>query len=424
MRILWLKTELLHPIDCGGRIRTYFLARELVRQHHITYLTLDDGRSAPDAKERAHEYCHELVCIPHQPLAQPPPGFFSQVAQHLRSPVPHFMNKYRSEEMSRGILERDKRREFDVLVSDFLMPSINVPPGLSAATVLFDRNVEANVVKRYCSIQKNPFKRAYLHGLWQKTMAFEQETCRRFDQVITVSAADRDTIRLDYGVESVQDSPTGVDTEFFRPSGNEKPLRHNLVFTGMMNWLPNEDAVCYFVQEILPLVREAVPGVTLTVVGRDPYPRLLELSKRDPAITVTGRVEDVRPYLERASCFIVPLRVGSGVRLKIFEAMAMEKPVVSTSIGAEGLPLRNGIDVLLADTPADFAASVVRLLIDEEYARTFGARAADRVRAQFTWARAAEAFAEICQNTIARKTPLPVPTQLPPALQKNASNYF
>jgi glycosyltransferase involved in cell wall biosynthesis len=336
------------------------------------------------------------------------------------------MNKYRSEGMRREIIERDKRREFDVLVSDFLMPSINVPVQLSAPTVLFDRNVEANVVKRYCRIQRNPLKRAYLHSMWRKTMAFEQETCRRFDQVITVSAADRETIRSDYGVESVQDIPTGVDAEYFRPSGNEKPSRNNLVFTGMMNWLPNEDAVCYFVQEILPLVRQVIPDVTLTVVGRDPYPRLLELSSRDPAITVTGRVDDVRPYLERATCFIVPLRVGSGVRLKIFEAMAMEKPVVSTAIGAEGLPVRNGIDVLLADTPAEFAASVVRLLNHEEYARAFGAQAAARVRAEFTWARAAEAFAEICQNTIDRKaeTAPPVPTPLLRDTQTNVSNHF
>jgi polysaccharide biosynthesis protein PslH len=172
----------------------------------------------------------------------------------------------------------------------------------------------------------------------------------------------------------------------------------------MMNWLPNEDAICYFTREILPLVRRAIPDVTLTVVGRDPYRRLIELSKRDRAITVTGRVDDVRPYLERASCFIVPLRVGSGVRIKIFEAMAMEKAVVSTSIGAEGLPVRNGIDVLLADTPATFAEAVTRVLTNEAYARELGARAAATVRTNFTWPKAAEIFEQICQSAIERRT--------------------
>src|SRR5215468_12750815 len=118
----------------------------------------------------------------------------------------------------------------------------------------------------------------------------------------------------------------------------------------------------------MPLIKQRVPDVTLTVVGRNPYPALIELSKRDSAVIVTGRVDDVRPYMERASVYVVPLRIGGGTRLKIFEAMAMERPLVSTTIGAEGLPVNNGRELLLADTPQSFAEAVVRVLSDQRFA--------------------------------------------------------
>jgi len=204
----------------------------------------------------------------------------------------------------------------------------------------------------------------------------------------------------DYKVDSVFDVPTGVDTEFFRPSGEETINPHGLVFTGSMDWLPNEDAIRYFVDEILPRIKERIPDATLTVVGRNPYPSLVELSKSNESIIVTGRVDDVRPFMERAAVYIVPLRIGGGTRLKIFEAMAMEKAIVSTTIGAEGLPIENGEELLLEDTPEGFANSVVRLLQDQELTRRVGQRAATKVRSTFGWRRVAESFADLCEGTV------------------------
>jgi len=167
-----------------------------------------------------------------------------------------------------------------------------------------------------------------------------------------------------------------------------------------MDWLPNEDAIRYFTEQILPRVKQEVPGVTLTVVGRNPYPGLLELSKRDPAVIVTGRVDDVRPYMEEASVYIVPLRIGGGTRLKIYEAMAMEKPIVSTSIGAEGLPVEDGQEIVLADTPQTFAGAIVKLIQQPNLANEIGKRAAAKVRQNFGWDKVAESFAAICESRI------------------------
>jgi polysaccharide biosynthesis protein PslH len=146
-----------------------------------------------------------------------------------------------------------------------------------------------------------------------------------------------------------------------------------------------------------------VPDVTLTVVGRDPYPGLVEMSKRDPSVIVTGRVEDVRPYMDRAAVYIVPLRIGGGTRLKIYEAMAMEKAIVSTSIGAEGLPVTNGEEIVLADEPEAFADAVVKLFKHQELADEIGQRAAARVRKEFGWDTVADSFAAICERAISHE---------------------
>ena len=399
MRILWLKTEVLHPVDKGGKIRTYNMLKELKREHHVTYLTLDDGTASAEDKKNASEYCHELICIPHARREKFTPGFYLELFLNLISPHAYAIKKYESGGMRREIVERDRKGAFDLLVCDFLAPAVNVPADLTTPAVLFQHNVEAMIWKRHHEVQSNPLKKAYLYGQWQKMRRFEREMCRRFDSVIAVSADDREQMRDEYGAEAVFDVPTGVDTEFFQPSRSVKPRAHSLVFTGSMDWLPNDDAIRYFTRDIMPLIRSKVPDVTLTVVGRNPAPALVDLSKEDKSLIITGRVDDVRPYMENAAAYIVPLRIGGGTRLKIYEAMAMEKAVVSTTVGAEGLPLTNGVELLLADEPATFADAVVRVLTDQDYAAELGRRAAAVVRENFGWRQVTDRFMSLCVNT-------------------------
>lgn len=398
MRILWLKTELLHPVDKGGKIRTYYMLKELKREHHVTYLTLDDGTATTDERAKATEYCHELVCIPQRRREKFTPGFYFELLLNLVSPRPYAIKKYESAAMLREITELERKNTFDLLVCDFLAPAANVPPTLNTPAVLFQHNVEAMIWKRHYEVQTNPIKKAYLYGQWQKMRRFEKEMCGRFDCVIAVSADDRDQMKSEYGAQAVFDVPTGVDTEFFRPSGAIEPSKHGIVFTGSMDWLPNEDAIRYFMREIMPLIRKKVPDATLTVVGRNPPSSLVDLSKEDRSLVITGRVDDVRPYIEGAAAYVVPLRIGGGTRLKIFEAMAMEKPVVSTTIGAEGLPLTNGVELLLADEPETFGDAVVKVLNDPEYATELGQRAAATVRQKHGWRQATEDFIAICRK--------------------------
>jgi len=380
------------------------MLKHLKDEHRVTYLTLDDGVSDGDAGEKAVEYCHELIRIPHRTQEKFTPGFYFELAQQLFSPFPYAVKKYESKPMRAAILETLAKGDVDVLVCDFLAPALNVPLDVSSACVLFQHNVEAIIWKRHYETQTNAAKRGFLKREWQKMTKFEERMCRQFDCVIAVSAEDRDLMRTEYGVTCVDSVPTGVDTEYFKPRGETESGTYDLVFTGSMDWLPNEDGIRYFVESVLPLIKQTIPGVRLTVVGRNPSKSLVELSQRDPSIIVTGRVDDVRGYIEKAAAYIVPLRIGGGTRLKIYEAMAMEKPVISTSIGAEGLPVNNGSDVILADTAETFAAGVVELLTDPQLARDIGLRAAKKVREQFGWKQVARNFAELCEETVRRKS--------------------
>ena len=371
------------------------MLKELKNEHHVTYLTLDDGSASAEERKRSTEYCHDLICIPHFRREKFTPGFYFELLLNLAESRPYAIKKYESAAMLRKIVELERKNCFDFIVCDFLAPAANVPRNLASPTILFQHNVEAMIWKRHYEIQTNLIKKAYLYNQWQKMRSFEQHMCRDFDCVIGVSADDREQMKRDYGAQTVFDVPTGVDTDYFQPRGVQ-PSAHSMVFTGSMDWLPNEDAIKYFMGAIMPLIKKKVPDATLTVVGRNPPPALVELRKEHPSLIITGRVEDVRPYIEESAVYIVPLRIGGGTRLKIFEAMAMERAVVSTTVGAEGLPVSNGKELLVADEPAAFANAVITLLTDSSYAVQLGQRAASIVRQNHGWRQVTESFVSIC----------------------------
>ena len=399
MRILWVKTELLHPVDKGGKIRTYQMLKELKKNHRITYLTLDDGSAEPGALDKAKEYADEIITIPHTTSAKFTAKFYFELVGNLVSRLPYSLQKYVSPEMRVTIERLANRENFDVVVCDFLTPAVNFPANLKVATLLFEHNVEAMIWRRHSEVAQTSVKKAFMKMQWRRMVDYEKKACHDFDWVAAVSKEDADTIREDYAVKNVSDVPTGVDTEFFAPQGGQKDS-FNLVFTGSMDWLPNEDAIRWFIEDILPLIRQEMPQVSLTVVGRNPFPSLVESSKKDSSILVTGRVDDVRPFMERGSVYIVPIRIGGGTRLKVYEAMAMELPIVSTTIGAEGLPVEDGTEIFLRDDPQEFAAVVVKLLKDKGLAQIIGKQAATTVREKFGWRTVADDFTKLCEKAI------------------------
>jgi glycosyltransferase involved in cell wall biosynthesis len=222
---------------------------------------------------------------------------------------------------------------------------------------------------------------------YKRMLDFERDTLARFDAVLAVSEQDRDTFEQLYPGAMRSPAvvvPTGVDASYFSPDEHDHD-RPRLVFTGSMDWLPNEDAMTFFCRDVLPLIRARVPGVELTIVGREPTRGVRNLAAQH-GVGVTGRVDDVRPFVRDAAVYIVPLRIGGGTRLKIFEAMAMGKAVVSTAVGAEGLPVVHDRHLLIADDPQAFANATVRLLEDSSCRHRLGRAARDLVATRFDWA--------------------------------------
>jgi polysaccharide biosynthesis protein PslH len=400
MHILWIKTELLHPVDKGGRIRTYQMLRSLARQHEVTYLTLDDGTAAPDAKARATEYCSRVESVPFAPPAKGSLGFFLALIGNLASSLPYAIARYDVPALRDRIRAICKERDVDVVVCDFLAPSINVPDDLGVPVVLFQHNVEAMIWQRHADVATHPIKKAYMHEQWRRMKRFEAAECRRMASVIAVSPQDAAVFRRDYGVTDVPAVPTGVDTDFFVRQPDVPRTPGSMVFTGSMDWMPNEDGIAWFVESILPRIRAAVPSAALTIVGRNPTPTVRALQSVERGVAVTGSVPDVRPYLASHQLFVVPLRVGGGTRLKIYEGMTMGLPTVSTTIGAEGLPVVDGEHLVLADDPDTFARACIALLTDPARCATMGNAADHYVREQFGWDGVAKRFAEYCQAAI------------------------
>jgi sugar transferase (PEP-CTERM/EpsH1 system associated) len=384
MRILWLSAGLLLPLDKGGKLRTWHLMRHLARRHEITFLGFADPNQPAADLDGMHQVCSTLHVVRRRAAAKGTLAFAADAAAHVLHRYPYAVGAYRSDEYQAEVRTLLGQSRFDLVVSDFLPPMVNLPDVLPAPLVLFTHNVESEIWRRHAETATG-VRRLLLASQWRRMLRFERDAVARADLVLAVSDADRRTLRDLYGPlrQPVHVVPTGVDTAYFAPRQVDVQPRH-LVFTGSMDWLPNEDAMVFFAREVLPRIRVTEPETTLSIVGRHPTQSVMRLSGQ--GIEVTGAVDDVRPHVAQAAVYVVPLRIGGGTRLKIFEAMAMGKAIVSTTVGAEGLPVSGGLHLLLADDPDGFARSVVRLLQNRTERARLGDAARHLVLDEYDWA--------------------------------------
>jgi len=405
MRILWLNPNLLLPLDKGGKLRTWHLMRHLAERHEITYLSFADPHTSPAEREGMREVCAHLQIVPRTDAAKGSMAFYADAAARLFDPLPYAVGKYRSVEYRDKVDSLLATGRFDLVVCDFLVPAVNMPADLPCPSVLFTHNVEAEIWRRHYESQIDPVRRFLFKQQWRRMLRFEAEAMSRFDRVLAVSDTDGDTLQRLYENElhaPVVTVATGVDTNFFAPPSVAAVTPHHLVFTGSMDWIPNEDAMKHFCADILPRIRAQQPGVTLSIVGRAPTPAVQRLAET-AGVDVTGRVDDVRGYIGRAAVYVVPIRIGGGTRLKIFEAMGMGKAVVSTTVGAEGLPVTHGKDVWIADTPDAFADAVVSLLRDPARRVQLERSARELVVTHYDWSAVAVQLEEALETAAGRR---------------------
>lgn len=384
MRILWVKAGGLLPPDTGGKIRSYNILRELAkRQHAITVFTFYAAEERERNADLAKQF-ERAICIPMPMPKKRGAREFAAYVGRAMSLEPYGIAKFSRLYIRNALLQVLREGAYDVLVCDFLAAAGVVPWDWPCAKVLFSHNVEAAIWKRHFDTARGLLWKALSWREWKTVERAERRYMTRADYVLTVSESDRQSFLRFIPPERILAVPTGVDSDYFKPAPGVGRAA-SILFTGSMDWIPNEDAIFYFVCDVLPLIRERIPQASLTVVGKNPSPRLQTLALRDPAIRLTGWVEDVRPFMDESSVCIVPLRIGGGTRIKIYEAMAMGKAVVSTAIGAEGLPVSDGANILIADEPAAFAQAVTGLLNDAERRVRLGAAARRFVCDSYSW---------------------------------------
>lgn len=357
-RLLFVADRFLFPVDCGAKIRTTQILRGLKGGHFEIRLI------SPGTAELAQRHAAELAELADSyawwPANQRGPLFELLRLRHLPERIPVSIATDRSA-AGAALVAAELERGPDVVVFDFLHSCILLPPKVQARSVLFTHNIEAEIFRRHADVATNPIKRAIWRNQYRKMRAFEAEMVHRFDTVVAVSERDRDQFRNDYGASRVTVIGTGVDLDYFK--FERRPQPGSIVFTGSMDWMANIDAMEFFMDDVWPRIAAAVPNATMTVVGRTPPASLTRAAaERKLPWTFTGRVPDVRDYVHRAEAYVIPLRVGGGTRLKVFEAMAMGCPVVSTTIGVEGLGVEPGRDYLRADTAEEMADAVIRIL--------------------------------------------------------------
>jgi sugar transferase (PEP-CTERM/EpsH1 system associated) len=403
MKILWVKAGGLVPLDTGGKIRSYNILRELARQHSVTFFSFY-GAHDNDLHPSLEKVFDRVVCMP---LQLPRPKSLAEMRDYglrLLSSQPYSITKFCRPEVRRKLHALIEQETYDVILCDFMIAAGVVPWNSATPKVLFTHNVEATIWRRHYEVATNPLWKAISWREWRKMEAAERRYLRLADHVLAVSETDRDAFAPLVSAGKLSVISTGVAVDYFQPMPAEE-IPESLVFTGSMDWLPNEDAILYFVDAILPLIKQQCPNVSLEVVGRSPSRKLQALAEAEKSVRLTGWVEDIRPFVARSSVCIVPLRIGGGTRLKIFEAMAMGKAVVSTSVGAEGLPVKTGENILLADAPKDFAESVIALLRDSKRRQQLGSAARTLVQENYSWSKVAESFANILQKAVVSSKP-------------------
>lgn len=397
MRILFTLPRPLFPADTGGKIRTLNIFRRLAKRVEIHAVSLAHPEQDADAIAGMQKEFHSYTAVPWQETRKFTPAFYAEFVRSRFGELPYFLAKYDLPQFARAVEDLAARKHFDLLLCDFLQSAVAFGGSAMRPRVIFQHNVEYVIRQRHWEMEKNPLRKWLLDGEWKKARAAEAAVCRQFDHVITVSEEDERQIRNEFGAKHVTALPTGVDADYFRPQAAE-PKRGNIVFVGSMDWHPNEDGIFWFVREIYPLLRQSTAHANLTVVGRNPSPRIRELAAADSSIEITGTVPDVRPYLARAEVVIVPLRIGGGTRIKIFEAMAMGRAVVSTTLGAEGLPVAQGREILLEDEPRQFAGALTKLLGQPAAREALARNAREKVVRDHTWERVAECMEEILRG--------------------------
>jgi len=383
MKVLFITEEFPYPLDTGGNVRTFHLLRALAARHEVVLLAMNRAGLEP-----AHVAAVRAVVRDVHLVESPDKGIARELGAMLRSAssgVPFILERHRSRPLRRKLQALLATETFEAVHFNHLDAALYSGdiPG-TTLRILDQHNVVTNQVKTTLASETRALRRLVLRADFPRLTRLEATLCNEMQACLVCSDDDANHLRAMGVTGPLAVVPNGVDLDYFR-AGAELATAPRLAFVGTLDYDPCERGLWYFCNEILPKIRAKLPGATFTAIGRNPSRRLLDLAGPERGIEFTGRVEDLRPHVQAARVFVVPLLSGSGTRLKILEAMAMGVPVVSTTIGAEGIDGVDGEHFRIADAPEAFAQAVLELIGDTQLASSLRARARQLVERSFSW---------------------------------------
>lgn len=383
MNILFLSQVLPYPLDAGPKVRSYYVLRYLAQQHSVTLVAFSRATDTPAALAHLESFCRAVHTIPLKRSRL-------QDARHLAVSFlrarPFLVVRDDLSEMYRMLREVVDESAFDVVHADQLSMAhyaLTVP---SMKRVLDQHNAVWTIIARLAENEASRAKKMVMLREARLMREYEEQACARFDQVVTVTEQDKNslTFPLHPSRAPIRTIPICIDPDAIRPLPFD-PKGRDLICIGGMFYPPNVDGMLWFASEVLPRIWRESPDTRFWVIGARPDPKLRALAQGEPRILVTGYVDNPTEYLSRGAAFVVPLRAGGGMRVKILDAWARGVPIISTTIGAEGIALKKDDNILIADTPAEFAEAALHLIQD----RAFGQRIAENgrrwVEVQYAW---------------------------------------
>lgn len=385
MKILHLFPYLPTPATFGGASRIYHILKHLVGHHDVTVAGFRErgdlqefNTTFPELKGKKHFIKRKRVKF--RRLMQFASYFTSHSYWYLWSQSP---------KMERQINNLLEANDFDFILAEFASMG-HFDLNTDAIRILDAHNVEYDNFRRMSKLKGSPIRKNFYTREYKKVYHEETQAFKRHDAIFVTSERDGSIIKRDAQTKQFV-IPNGVDMDYFNPNGAvEEPF--SMVFTGSMGYLPNHEGMMYFLDEIFPVIKEKVPQAKIYIVGNKPRPELLDY--QSDSVTITGFVEDVRPYIDQASVFVVPLTMGSGTRLKVVEAFSMRKPVVSTSIGCEGLDVEDGENLIIKDNATAFAEAVVELFEDQQLKSKLITNGYELAKQKYDWSVIGESIDE------------------------------
>ncbi len=399
MHAVIVDADVSYPPTSGKRLRTLNLMVRLARRHRLTYIGRGDATAPETAEARRYLADHgiEFLLVDHPVAAKSGLRFAGRLAANLFSPLPYSVASHRSAAMRQAVAEYAAKHAVDVWQFEWLPYLQTLPADRPARRVVIAHNVDTLIWRRYYENARGLARRFFLKRQWRKMERFERANLSRASRIVAVSNDDARSIRDEFGMPRVDVVDNGIDRDYFADVNGSRDARR-ILFLGALDWRPNLDAVDVLVEQIFPRVIAEEPVARLCIVGRRPPPRLVERVKAMAGVELHADVPDVRPFLGGSGVMTVPLRIGGGSRLKILEALACGLPVVSTTVGAEGLAVEAGKDYVRADAPEEMARELVRAVRTPEPLREMAGHGKRLVLERYDWDALATKLEDVWQR--------------------------